>query len=75
MTKDAELCKIPITAEDIRDTMTSCAREESTGLDGLPFGVYIIRQACSGISWKMSTAIGTITVEYSVLWAVAWWYC
>jgi hypothetical protein len=37
---DAEFCEMPITAEEIRNAMTGCAREKSPGLDGLPYEFY-----------------------------------
>lgn len=35
-TRDAVLCEIPITAEDIWDMMMSCTRQKSLRRDGLP---------------------------------------
>lgn len=35
MAKDAEFCKIPIRAEDIREAITSYTREKSPELNGL----------------------------------------
>ncbi|WP_347046857.1 hypothetical protein, partial [Escherichia coli] len=39
--RDVEFCEMPITAKDIREALTSCTRERSPGLDGLPFELYI----------------------------------
>lgn len=39
--RDEEFCKLPITARDIRDVMTSYTNEKSTDPDGLPFEFYL----------------------------------